>query len=151
MLLFMASRAQLVEDVVRPALRAGEVVISDRYLLATIVYQGHGGGLGVEDVGRVGLAATGGLLPDLTLVLDVPTAAARSRVGPARDRIEDRSDDYHTRVRDGFLHVAELASRGQCDYYPARIAVVDASADLATVAERIRNEVARVLALDPRG
>jgi dTMP kinase len=151
MLLFMASRAQLVEDVIRPALESGKVVISDRYLLATIVYQGHAGGLGVEEVGRVGLAATGGLLPDLTLVLDVPTPTARSRVGQARDRFEDRSDDYHARVRDGFLHVAGLANRGQCDFYPAPIAVVDASSDLATVAERIRNEVARVLALDPRG
>ena len=73
MLLYMASRAQLVEEVIEPALGRGAVVISDRYLLANIVYQGHAGGLGVERVSAVGLEATGGRLPDLTLVLDVHT------------------------------------------------------------------------------
>src|SRR5947209_6425101 len=66
MLLYMASRAQLVEEVIRPALAGGAVVISDRYLLANVVYQGYAGGLGVDRVSRVGLEATGGLLPDLT-------------------------------------------------------------------------------------
>jgi dTMP kinase len=150
MLLFMASRAQLVEDVIRPALEAGKVVVSDRYLLATLIYQGLADGLGISDVAKAGMVATGGLLPDLTLVLDVSTPTARGRVGAARDRIEDRSDDYHVKVRDGFLKVADLAAQGDFHDYPAPIVVVDASADLATVADRIRNEVARVLALDPR-
>jgi dTMP kinase len=151
MLLFMASRAQLVQEVIRPALEAGKVVVSDRFVLATIIYQGYASGLGVDDVGQVGLTATGGLFPDLTLILDVPTPTARSRVGRARDRIEDRPDDYHARVRVGFLRAADEARRGQCAYYPAPIVVVDASADLATVTEKIQSEVARVMALDPRG
>jgi dTMP kinase len=150
MLLYMASRAQLVEEVIRPALRRGAIVVSDRFLLANIVYQGYAGGLGVEAVGQVGREATGGLFPDLTVLLDVPTDLARARVGAARDRIEDRPERYHADVRTGFTRAAELARRGVCFYYPAPVVVVDASADPGTVAERIRNEVERALALDPR-
>jgi dTMP kinase len=150
MLLFMASRAQLVEDVIRPALRRGAIVLSDRFLLANIVYQGHAGGLGMEEVGRVGREATGGLFPDLTILLDLPLDLARARVGAARDRIEDRPESYHAAVRAGFAHAAELAKRGACSYYPAPLVVVDASAGPDAVAERIRSEVERALALDPR-
>jgi dTMP kinase len=151
MLMYMAGRAQLVEEVVRPALLAGKVVLSDRFLLANVVYQGYAGGLGVEEVGRIGLVATGGLLPDLTLLLDVPTELARARVGKARDRIEDRPEDYHARVRDGYLRAADAAKEtGVCPYYPAPIKVIDASDGPAAVAERIRSEVGRALALGPR-
>jgi dTMP kinase len=149
MLLFMASRAQLVEEVIRPALEAGRVVVSDRFLLANIVYQGDAGGLSVAEIGQVGRAATGGLLPDLTLLLDVPPQVARARVGPARDRIEDRPDDYRARVRDGFLRVAHTHD-GHCPEYPAPIVIIDATADPDTVFERIRSEVERALAFDPR-
>ena len=90
----MASRAQLVDEVIQPSLAAGRVVIADRFLLSTLVYQGVAGGLPVEDLWRIGQVATAGLLPDLTLVLDVPPDAASQRVGPARDRIEDRPADY---------------------------------------------------------
>jgi dTMP kinase len=145
MLLFMASRAQLVEDVIRPALAAGTIVVSDRFVLANLVYQGDAGGLPVEEIARVGRAATGGLLPDLTLVLDIPPEAARHRVGAARDRMEDKGDEYQRRVRDGFLR----AARG-CPEYPAAVAVIDAAADPETVFERIRSEVERALALGPR-
>jgi dTMP kinase len=147
MLLYMASRAQLVEEVIRPALGRGALVVSDRFLLANIVYQGFAGGLPVEEVGRVGQAATGGLFPDLTLLLDIPPVVARARVGAARDRIEDRPDAYHVRVRTGFLRAAR---DGPCPYYPAPIVVIDASADPETVSERIRSEVERALALGPR-
>jgi dTMP kinase len=150
MLLYMASRAELVEEVIRPALGRGALVLSDRFLLANIAYQGFAGGLPVEEVGRVGLTATGGLLPDLTLVLDVPPTVARARVGAARDRIEDRPDAYHARVREGFLQAARDGREGPCPYYPAPIVVLDASADPETVSLRIRSEVERVLALGPR-
>ena len=102
MLIYMASRAQLVDEVIRPSLAAGRVVVSDRFLLSNIVYQGFAGGLPVEDIWRVGQVATAGLLPDLTLVLDVSAEAARARVGPARDRIEDRPAEYQRQVRAGF-------------------------------------------------
>src|SRR4051794_21791067 len=128
MLLYMASRAQLVEEVIRPALAAGRAVVSDRYLLANVVYQGYAGGLPVDEVARVGLSATGGLVPDLTLILDVPPDVARSRVGAARDRIEDRPAAYHDKVREGFLRARSGALLPPASY-PAPMVVVDASAD----------------------
>ena len=142
MLLYMASRAQLVEEVIRPSLDRGEVVVCDRFLLSNVVYQGHAGGLDVNDLWRVGLMATAGLLPDLTLLIDVPSEVAKARIGPGRDRIEDRGEDYRSRVRNGFL----LASRT----YPAPVVVVDGSADPDSVAIRLQSEVSRALALPPR-
>ncbi len=139
MLMYMASRAQLVEEVIRPALEAGKVVVSDRFLLANVVYQGHAGGLPAEDVWRVGLGATGGLLPDLTLVIDVPPQVAGARVGAPRDRMEDRGDDFRRKVRSGFLR--ELKT------YPAPCLLIDGSADVEAVAAKIRSEVARALGL----
>ena len=150
MLLYMASRAQLVEEIIRPALTSGRIVVSDRYLLANIVYQGYAGGLPLEEVGRVGMAATGQLLPDLTVVLDVPPDLARRRVGEARDRIEDRPLAYHAKVREGFLEAARGSAKDACSYYPAPIVVVDASAEPEVVSSRIQSEVERGLALGPR-
>ena len=158
MLLYMASRAQLVEDVIAPALAAGHVVVSDRYLLANIVYQGSAGGLLEEEIAWVGMVATSGLLPDLTLVLDIAPEAAAARVGPPRDRIEDRPLFYHERVRAGYL----AAARGEagpgpdggedphCPFYPAPIVLIDASIEPETVFEQVKSEVERVLALRPR-
>jgi dTMP kinase len=125
-------------------------VISDRYLLANIVYQGCAGGLPLEEIGAVGRAATAGLLPDLTLILDVPAEVARARVGGARDRIEDRPASYHAKVREGYLKAAEAVTAGRCSYYHAPVVVIDASADPQTVSRRIRSEVERALALGPR-
>jgi dTMP kinase len=142
MLLYNASRAQLVEDVIRPALDAGKVVVSDRFLLANVVYQGYAGGLPVESIWEVGRVATGGLMPDLTLVLDLPLELARSRVGRSRDRIEDRPGEFHARVRAGFLEAART--------YPLPIRVIDASGDPEAVALQIRVEVAHALEIDPR-
>lgn len=150
MLLFMASRAQMIEEIIRPALASGHVVICDRFLLATIVYQGHAGGLDPAEVAAVGRSATGGLLPDLTIVLDVPPETARRRVGSARDRIEDRPSDYQERVRAGYLEATKPPRRGKSRLYPAPISLVDATADPDTVFALIRREVMRVLALDPR-
>ncbi|HEX8200224.1 MAG TPA: dTMP kinase [Isosphaeraceae bacterium] len=142
MLLYMASRAQLVEEVIRPALGAGRVVVADRYLLSNVVYQGVAGGLGAAAVWHVGAAATGGLMPDLTLLIDVPPEVARARVGPPRDRIEDRPESYRERVRRGYLEAVAT--------YPAPIVVVDGAADAGAVAARLQSEVTRALALDPR-
>ena len=142
MLLFMASRAQMVEDVIRPALTRGTVVVGDRYLLSNVVYQGYAGGLDVGELWAVGRAATGGLMPDLTVVLDVPPGVARGRIGPGRDRIEGRGEAYQAKVRRGYLDaVAD---------YPAPVVVVDGSAGVEAVSERVRNEVERALAFPPR-
>jgi dTMP kinase len=136
-LLFMASRAQLVHTVIRPALAAGGVVVCDRFQLANIVYQGHAGGLDLDLLRQAGRLATGGLEPDLTLVLDLPLDRALARrAGPA-DRVESRGRDYHERVRDGFLAEARRA--------PERIRVIDASPPVEAVQEAVRREVTRLL------
>jgi dTMP kinase len=136
-LLFMASRAQLTADVIRPALSAGRVVISDRFLLANVVYQGHAGGLDPAQLYEIGLLATGGLEPDLTFVLDLPIEAALARrQGPA-DRVESRAADFHARVRNGFRIEAERR--------PDRIVLVDATQPIARVHERICAEVQRLM------
>ncbi|HWG44246.1 MAG TPA: dTMP kinase [Gemmataceae bacterium] len=140
-LLFMASRAQLVGEIIRPALESGQIVISDRFLLANVVYQGHAGGLDVERLWEVGRFATGGLEPDLTLVLDLPLELAASRRGHPADRIESRDADYHARLRRGFLTEAR-----RC---PERIRIVDAAPPLGAVQEAIRREVASVLRQNP--
>ncbi len=151
MLLFIASRAQLVDELIAPALSAGRVVVSDRFVLSNIVYQGDAGGLPVEEIAQVGRIATAGRLPDLTLVLDVPLDVARTRAGPSSDRIEDRPAAYHARVRAGFLKAAELASRdGPCPDYPAPIVVIDAANGPEQVFDCICHEVERALALGPR-
>jgi dTMP kinase len=137
-LLFMASRAQLVAEVIRPALARGESVVCDRFLLATVVYQGHGRGLPVDDLWRIGRVATGGLEPDLTLVLDLPLEVARQRRHRPADRIESRDAAYQDRVREGFL----LEARRQ----PERRVVVRADQSIDAVQEEIRRLVAERLA-----
>src|SRR5262249_33251509 len=117
-LLFMASRAQLVAEVIRPALDAGQVVVSDRFLLANVVYQGYAGGFHSDTISSLWQLAAGGIEPALPLVLDLPPKkAAARRKGPA-DRMESRPPNYHARVRAGFL--AEARRR------PDRIRVVNA-------------------------
>jgi dTMP kinase len=151
MLLYMASRAQLVEDVIAPALGAGKIVISDRYLLANIVYQGSAGGLMEEEIAMVGMVATSGLLPDLTIVLDIAPADAVARVGTTRDRIEDRPLFYHERVRAGYLaaareHAGEFSGGTTVPpVYPAPIVLVDASGEPDVVFKRIQQAVERAL------
>lgn len=141
-LLFMASRAQLTAEVIRPALEAGRSVVADRYLLANVVYQGYAGGLDPDELYALGRFATGGLEPDLTVVLDLPVEAARARrQGPA-DRVESRGPGYHARVREGFL--TEARRRPNC------IRLVDAGQPIATVHEQICQEVSRVMAAGPR-
>lgn len=142
MLLYMSSRAQLVREVIRPALDVGSIVVSDRFLLANVVYQGYAGGLPIDDVWNVGRIATGNLLPDLTLLLDVPQNVAGNRIGAPRDRMEDRSEGSRDAVRQGFLAAASV--------YPALLKIIDADREPDAVASRIQGEVADVLAKRPR-
>jgi dTMP kinase len=136
--LFMASRAQLVAEVIRPALADGHIVVCDRFLLANVVYQGHAGSIDPAELWNMGRLATGGLEPDLTIVLDLPIDAACFRRARPADRMEGRDQAYQERVRAGFL--AEAARR------PERIRVIDASPALEVVQERIRQEVSHALA-----
>lgn len=140
-LLFMASRAQLVAEIIRPALDAGHVVVSDRYLLANVVYQGYAGGLDVEQLWQVGRLSTDGVEPDLTFVLDLPLEQAGARrVGPA-DRVESRPPDYHARVRNGF--------RAEAQRRPDRIQLVDASKPVEAVHQFICQAVEERLKYSP--
>ncbi len=136
-MLFMASRAELVARVIRPALDRGAWVVSDRFLLATVVYQGYGGSLNPDDLWSVGRVATGGTLPDLTLVLDLPLDAAIARRGRAPDRIEERDRTFHESVRTGFL--AEAARQ------PEVVRVIDATADIDAIQGAIRAVVEPLL------
>lgn len=136
MLLYMAARAQLVDEVIRPALDAGKTVVSDRYLLANIVYQGHAGGLEVADIRDVGRVATGGLSPDCTFLLDMSPADALSRMGDELDRVESRGDAYREKLRQGFL--AEAKQLGDKIHIVAADREIDViQAELRTLAERV--------------
>jgi dTMP kinase len=137
MLLYMAARAQLAEELIRPALRDGRTVVADRYLLANVVYQGYGGGLDVELLWEVGRVATGGLMPDLTIVLDMPVEAAAERITGRRDRMEQQGGAFHARVREGFL--AEAARSAE------QIVVIEASRNIEEVQAEIRSAARRLL------
>ena len=141
-LLFMASRAQLVSEIIQPALERGDIVISDRFLLANVVYQGHAGGIDPALLWRIGLMATGGLEPNLTLVLDLPPEAAGQRLTGPRDRMERRSEEYKKQVRNGFL--AEVRAR------PEKMRIVDASGSIESVQRSIREQIKTHLGTENR-
>lgn len=132
MFLYMAARSQLVREVIVPALEAGNWVVSDRFLMSNIVYQGHAGGLDPEQVRLVGGLATGGLQPDLTLLLDVDLDTVARRLNRPLDRLEARGRDYRRRLRDGYRSEAGRAAA----------TVIDATADQPTVSRRLIAAVA---------
>ncbi len=134
MLLYMAARAQLVAEVIAPALARGEWVVSDRYLMANVVYQGYAGGLDPDDVRDVGRVATGGVVPDLVIVLDVDLETSARRLDRPLDKLETRGDGFRRRVREGYL--AEAARE------PKQACVIDATGGVDEVAARIRAAVA---------
>jgi dTMP kinase len=142
MLLYMAARAQLVDEIIRPALAAGKTVVCDRYLLANVVYQGHAGGLEVASLWEVGRIATGGLLPDLTIVLDLPVEMAAARRNRALDRMEQQGREFHERVRRGFLDEAARQ--------PERIVVVRADGSVDEVQQAMRRAASRWLDHNPQ-
>jgi dTMP kinase len=140
-LLYAADRAEHVAHVVRPALARGAVVITDRYMDSSIAYQGYARTLDVDTVTRTSLWATGGLLPDLTVLLDLDPALGLRRArgrGQGADRLESEALDFHTRVREGFLTLAAAD--------PARYAIIDAGADPDRVAQAVRTAVDKALA-----
>lgn len=128
MLLFMASRAQLIAQRVEPALKRGELVVADRFIASTLAYQGHAGGLAIEDIQKVGQVALHDYWPDLTVVFDVDAETAQARMNPllrsqefdtAKDRIESKGDAFHRKVRQGYLT--------QAAQDPDRYLVIDAT------------------------
>ncbi len=114
LLLINASRAQLVAQVIRPALERGAIVLCDRYVHSTFAYQGYGRGLPLELVRSVCAAAADGIEPELVLLVDISYETSRARLarrGDEHDRLELEDDAFHRRVRDGFLRLSELDSR----------------------------------------
>jgi dTMP kinase len=130
MLLYMAARAQLVQEVIRPALDTGKTVICDRFLLANVVYQGYAGGLNVDQLWSIGEVATGGLHPDLTIVLDLDVPTAQRRLGREPDRMEAQGSEFLERVREGFLIESRLDHE--------QIVVVSAAGEIHQVQQTIR-------------
>ena len=139
-LLYAADRAHHVETVVRPALERGDVVIQDRYLDSSIAYQGAGRVLGRDEVRDLSLWATAGLLPHLTVLLDLDPASARARLDADDkpfDRLESEREAFHVRVRDEFLALAAAE--------PDRFLVLDAALPPAALAVAVRDRVAELL------
>ena len=125
MLLYMASRAQLVEQEIVPALKRGELVVADRFVSATLAYQGAAGGLPLEWIQQVAEVAVSGHWPDLTLILDVDDTTAAVRLNPLLDRMELKGKTFHSKVREGFLN--------QARDMPERYCVIDSKQSEDTV------------------
>jgi len=120
MLLYMASRAQLMEQQIRPALDDGRLVLADRFISSTLAYQGTAGGMGQDEILAVGHVAIGAIWPHLTVIFDVDEVTAATRLNPLLDRMEQKGAAFHARVRQGYLAQARAS--------PETYLVVDASA-----------------------
>lgn len=139
-LLYEAARAQLVAEVIEPALLAGEVVLCDRFFDSTTAYQGHARGLPLAQIESLNRIATGGLMPDRTLLLDIDAAhGVRRATSHGADRLEAEDTAFHERVRAGFLRVAAEN--------PSRVRVIDADADVEVVAARVADAVRDIVSL----
>ena len=123
--LYLADRAQNVETKVKPAIEAGRVVLCDRHIDSTVAYQGFARGLDIEQLINLNKFATGGLLPDLTIVFDIETEIAIQRVGSNKDRLESEGYEIHKKLRYGYL---DLAQR-----FPDRIKIINSNNDVQTV------------------
>lgn len=132
-LLYMAARAQVVDEIIKPALRKGRIVICDRFLDSTIAYQGYGLGIDIDFIKSVGDFVTRGIKPDLTILLDLMVKKGLRNRKSMKDRIEKRSFSYHLRVRRGYLRIAASG--------PKRINVVKVDKYSTVTEEKIRKLV----------
>ncbi len=131
--LYLADRAQHIDEKILPALNNGKSVLCDRYVDSTMAYQGYARELGAEQILQLNHIAAKSLMPDLTFVFDVDTEVAAQRVGSKKDRLESEADDFHRKVREGYL---DLAGK-----FPERIVVINANKDI----EEVHRDVVRVL------
>lgn len=134
--LFLASRAQIVDEVIMPALKKGHVVVCDRFQDATVAYQGYGAGLDLKLIEETGRLAAKGLKPDLTILLDVGPKKGLLRAG-RKDRVELKSYGFHQRVRRGYLTLAKRQ--------PKRIVLIRANGKIDDVQKKIRKAVLNVI------
>ena len=130
LLLYMAARAQLWEEKIKPALDSGCCVLLDRWVSSTCAYQGYAGGFGIDGVARIADGSLERVWPDLTVILDVDLSTTRGRLDRELDRMEQKGDEYHQKVREGFLELA----KGRGD-----IVVVDGGVSVDEVAGKIKD------------
>lgn len=135
--LFVAARRQHVTERIRPWLAQGRLVLCDRYTDATVAYQGHGRGVDPELIRELNLRATGGILPDLTLLFDLDPGRGLERIGRRRDLFERQALAFHRRVRRGYLEILRAE--------PKRVRLIDATGPPAAVAARVRAVVTEFL------
>ena len=132
-LLYMAARAQVVQEIIKPALDEGKTIVCDRFLDSTIAYQGYGLGVDIKLIKTMGDFATQGIQPDLTIFLDLPIEKGMEYRNDCKDRIEQRSLSYHEKVRQGYLTLAKEE--------PQRIRIVKVLADKLKTQDKIREIV----------
>ncbi|RKZ20429.1 dTMP kinase [bacterium] len=133
LLLFCAARREHVERVIRPALEEGKIVICDRFMDSTLAYQGGGRGISFEIIQELNRISTGGLEPDLTILLDVPPEVGIKRIRGERDRIEKEELEFHRRVREAYLEIARRE--------PHRVVVVDGTGE----PEEVRKNIEKIV------
>jgi dTMP kinase len=138
-LLYMAARAQLVEEVIIPALKDGKVILCDRFLDSTVAYQGYGNGINIAKIKRIGAFATQGYAPDLTFLFDLDVHEGLARINRPKDRIENRNIDYHNRVKKGYLAIAKLE--------PSRVKVINATKSKDEIQSIVKKHLNRLLNL----
>ena len=127
--LFLADRAQHIDCIIKPALKEGKIILCDRHTDSTVAYQGYGRGLDIEEIKTLNNIATGGLKPDLTIVLDVDVETSMQRVGKEKDRMESAGIEFFERVRNGFLKIAEQE--------PKRVKVISSSDTIESIHKQI--------------
>ena len=136
--LFEAARAEIVEEMIKPSLAKGKVVICDRFGDATVCYQGYAGGIDIHSIERLNTVATDGVVPDITILLDIDTITGLGRAkSKGTDRMEKKEIAYHKRVRAGYLRLAKT--------YPGRIKIVKVDGSIEEVQRHVRREVERVI------
>ena len=127
--LFLADRAQNIDCIIRPALAEGTIVICDRHTDSSVAYQGYGRGLDIDRIKKLNALATDGLVPDLTIVLDVDVETSQARVGSEKDRMESAGIEFFERVRNGYLEIAKQE--------PERVKVVDSKQSIEDIHKQI--------------
>ena len=138
-LLYAASRRQHLEEIIKPALAEGKIVLCDRFIDSSLAYQGYARGLGIKEVWDINQFATGGMLPKKTIFLSVSTETGKKRMNSRgeKDRMDSEADSFHIRVREGYDLVNSM--------YPDRIAVISAEEDVETVTEAVWKEIEKVI------
>ncbi|MFH1621509.1 MAG: dTMP kinase [Candidatus Omnitrophota bacterium] len=137
MLLYMTARAQLVKEIIEPALKKNKVVICDRFLDSTIAYQGYGLGIDINQIKKIGSFVTKGIKPNITILLDLDDKESLFKDGHKKDRIELRSASFHKKVKNGYLLLSKL--------HPKRIKIVRVKDDVFSTQREIRRIIDRCL------